>query len=248
MQLLKNIFGRVWAIWALLTFMGSFLLILIPSLLTWLIPDPKGQHLFVKIARVWIRCWLTIVGCKLIIKGKNNFKCGEVYIVTCNHNSLLDPPLSSPFIQGPNKTIAKSDFNKIPLFNWYYQKGGLLVNRKSEESRKRSYEEMKWVLKKGIHMCIYPEGTRNRTDQPLKPFYSGAFRLSVETGHSILPAVLLNTKKVLPPEKFLYGWPGKLEIHFLEPISPADKSPEELKKEVFNVMSTYYVNRSTNNP
>lgn len=240
MQTIKNILGRVWALWALVTFIVSFLFILIPSLLTWLIPDPKGQDLFIKIARVWMRVWLTIVGCRLIIKGKRNFKKGEVYIVTCNHNSFLDPPLSSPFIQGPNKTIAKSDFKKIPLFNWYYQKGGLLVDRKSEESRRRSYEEMKIVLQKGIHMCIYPEGTRNRTPDPLKPFYSGAFRLAIETGHSIMPAILLNTKKVLPPGKFLYGWPGKVEIHFLNPISPIGKSVDELKSQVFNEMSRYY--------
>ncbi|NDE78819.1 MAG: 1-acyl-sn-glycerol-3-phosphate acyltransferase, partial [Chitinophagaceae bacterium] len=166
MQLFKSVFGRLWAIWALSTFTASFFIILLPSLLTWLIPDPKGQDLFVKIARIWMRFWLTIIGCRIVLKGKENYKKGEVYIVTCNHNSLLDPPLSSPFIQGPNKTIAKSDFDKVPLFKWYYRKGGLLVDRKSEESRKRSYEEMKEVLRKGIHMCIYPEGTRNRTNEP----------------------------------------------------------------------------------
>jgi len=89
-------------------------------------------------------------------------------------------------------------------------------------------------------MCIYPEGTRNRTDNPLKPFYNGAFKLSVETGHAILPAVLFNTKKVLPPGKFLYGWPGKMEIHFLPPVSPNGFSPEELKEHVFNTMRDYY--------
>ena len=192
-----------------------------------------------------MRFWLTAVGCHLVIKGKENYKKGEVYIITCNHNSFLDPPLSSPFIQGPNKTIAKSDFNKIPLFNWYYQKGGLLVDRKNEESRRRSYEEMKLVLKKGIHMCIYPEGTRNRTKEPLKPFYSGAFRLAAETGHSIMPAILFNTKNVLPPGKFLYGWPGKVEIHFLEPISPFGKTVEELKAQVFSEMSDYYLTTSS---
>ena len=40
---------------------------------------------------------------------------------------------------------------------------------------------MKEVLKKGMHMCIYPEGTRNRTNEPLKKFYDGAFKLAVET-------------------------------------------------------------------
>lgn len=94
-------------------------------------------------------------------------------------------------------------------------------------------------------MCIYPEGTRNRTKEPLKPFYSGAFRLATETGHSIMPAVILNTKQVLPPEKFFYGWPGKVEIHFLPPITPVGKSVEELKAEVFEVMKVYYLNHCT---
>ena len=115
-----------------------------------------------------------------------------------------------------------------------------MVNRKSDESRRKSYEDMKRVLKTGMHMCIYPEGTRNRTDNPLKPFYNGAFKLSAETGHAILPAVLFNTKKVLPPGKFLYGWPGKMEIHFLPPVSPNGLSPEELKEHVFNTMRDYY--------
>ena len=240
MQVVKNTLGRIWAVWALSTFVISFLIILGPSLLTGIFPDPKGQDYFIKIARGWIRIWLFIIGCKLIVKGKEHFRKGETFIITCNHNSFMDPPLSSPFILGPNKTIAKSTFTKVPFFGWYYKRGGVMVNRKSDESRRKSYEDMKRVLKTGMHMCIYPEGTRNRTDNPLKPFYNGAFKLSVETGHAILPAVLFNTKKVLPPGKFLYGWPGKMEIHFLPPVSPNGLSPEELKEHVFNTMRDYY--------
>jgi len=240
MQVVKNTLGRIWAVWALSTFVISFLIILGPSLLTGIFPDPKGQDYFIKIARAWIRIWLYIIGCKLIVKGKEHFRKGETFIITCNHNSFMDPPLSSPFILGPNKTIAKSTFTKVPFFGWYYKRGGVMVNRKSDESRRKSYEDMKRVLKTGMHMCIYPEGTRNRTDNPLKPFYNGAFKLSAETGHAILPAVLFNTKKVLPPGKFLYGWPGKMEIHFLPPVSPNGLSPEELKEHVFNTMRDYY--------
>ena len=90
MKLFKSVFGRLWAIWALSTFTASFFIILPPSLLTWLFPDPKGQDLFVKIARIWMRFWLTIIGCRIILNGKDNFKKEEIYIVTCNHNSLLE--------------------------------------------------------------------------------------------------------------------------------------------------------------
>jgi 1-acyl-sn-glycerol-3-phosphate acyltransferase len=239
--MLKNLLGGLAAFWAMITFIITFLVFFIPSMICWLIPDPLGQDIFIRIARIWMRIWLPLAGCPIRIKGKQNFKKGENYIVTCNHNSLMDVPLSCPFIPGPNKTIAKSSFAKIPLFGWYYMKGGILVDRKRDQSRRRSFEKMKTVLAAGMHMSVYPEGTRNRTDQPLKSFHSGAFRLAVETGKAIIPAVIFHTKKVLPPGKKFFFQPHKLEMHFLEAIRPQGLSIEELKQRVYLVMQDYYV-------
>ncbi|MCX6316215.1 MAG: 1-acyl-sn-glycerol-3-phosphate acyltransferase [Bacteroidetes bacterium] len=240
MKLVKDILARILAFWGLVTFVLTFLIIFIPSMFCWLIPDPRGQAIFIRISRIWMHIWLRLVGCPFRIKGKEHFKKGSTYIVTCNHNSLLDIPLSSPFIPGPNKTIAKSSFAKVPLFGFYYMKGALLLNRKSEASRRESFDKMKAILARHIHMCIYPEGTRNRTDQPLKKFHDGAFRLAIETGHAIIPAVILHTKKVLPTNKAFWFWPGKIEMHFLEAIEPAGLSIDALKEKVFTIMSDYY--------
>ncbi len=240
MNVLKNIFGRIWACWGMLSFIVTFLIFYIPSMITWLIPEPGGQKIFIGIARVWMNIWLRLVGCPVTIKGKEHFKKGITYIVTCNHNSMMDVPLSSPFIPGPNKTIAKSGFSKIPLFGFYYMKGAVLVDRKSEKSRKESFEKMKQVLQKGIHMCIYPEGTRNRTEEPLKNFHNGAFKLATTTGNAIIPALIFHTKKALPVNKTFFLWPQRLEMHFLEAIPAAGLTAEELKEKVFNVMADYY--------
>jgi 1-acyl-sn-glycerol-3-phosphate acyltransferase len=242
MNLLKNIFGRIWAIWGLATFAITFLIILGPSMLSHLYKnEKKGQAFFIKVSKIWMNVWLSLVGCPVKIKGKENFKHGKAYIVTCNHNSLLDVPLSSPFIPGPNKTIAKTSFAKIPLFGWFYKKGAVLVDRKSETSRRKSFDEMKRVLFIGIHMCIYPEGTRNRTPEPLKKFYDGAFKLAVAANTDIIPAVIFNTKKALPVNKSFYFIPHKLEMHFLEPIEVAKyATSEELKDKTFAVMAAYY--------
>ncbi len=240
MTTLKNIIARILAVWAMLTFIVTFLIIFIPSMFSWLIPDPKGQDYFIRVSRIWMSGWLWLVGCPFRIKGKANFKKGEIYIVTCNHNSLLDVPLSSPFIPGPNKTIAKSTFAKVPIFGFFYMKGALLVNRKSDASRRQSFDKMKAILQKKIHMCIYPEGTRNRTTEPLKKFHDGAFKLAVDTGTAIIPSVIFNTKKVLPVNKPFWFWPGKIEMHFLEPIPVNGQTSDQLKEKVFAVMSEYY--------
>ncbi len=240
MAALKNILARILALWAMLTFILTFLIVFIPSMFCWLIPEPKGQKIFIDISRIWMSVWLRMVFCPFTIKGREHFLKGETYIVTCNHNSLLDVPLSCPFIPGANKTIAKSTFTRVPLFGFYYMKGSVLVNRNSEISRRQSFDKMKNILARKMHMSIYPEGTRNRTDQPLKKFHDGAFRLATDTNTAIIPAVIFNTKKVLPANKPFWFWPGKIELHFLEAIPVNGQTTEQLKEKVFRVMSDYY--------
>jgi 1-acyl-sn-glycerol-3-phosphate acyltransferase len=241
MRLIKNIFARIWAVWGLISFAATFLLFFLPSMATYLIPNPRGQAIFLRIAAIWMRVWLTLIGCTLKVRGKEHFKKGVAYIVTCNHNSFMDVPLSCPFIPGANRTIAKKSFTKVPIFGWYYAKGSVLVDRKSEQSRRKSFEMMMQTLREGMHMSIYPEGTRNRTNEPLKKFYDGAFKLSVASGAPIIPSVIFNTKKILPPNKPMYLIPGSMEIHFLEPIEPTNLSSDELKDKVFEVMKNYYL-------
>lgn len=241
MKILKDIFARVFAVWAIIIFIITFLIFLIPSLLTSLFPDPKGITFFHKLSRVWMNIWLPLVGCPLKVKGKEYFKKGENYIVTFNHNALLDVPLSSPYTQGANKTIAKASFAKVPLFGWYYSRGSVLVDRKDPDSRKKSLDRMKEVLKNGLHMCIYPEGTRNRTNNPLKDFHEGGFRLATDTKKAIIPAVIFGTKKAMPINKTFYFRPTKLELHFLPAVEPDNLTSAELKDKVFKLMWDYYI-------
>jgi 1-acyl-sn-glycerol-3-phosphate acyltransferase len=241
MNFLKNILARVFAVWALLAFVGSMLLFFIPMWITQFFAEPKKTIYVFKVFEVWITTFFVLAGVKRIIKGKENFKKGVAYIVICNHNSFLDVPLASPAIPGPNKTIAKEEMAKIPIFATVYKSGSVLVNRKSEESRRTSYKKMKAVLEMGFHMCIYPEGTRNKTDQPMQRFHDGAFKLAHETGNAIIPAVILYTRKVLPADKTFYFWPHRVEMHFLEPIPVNGRSALELKAEAFTIMQDYYV-------
>jgi 1-acyl-sn-glycerol-3-phosphate acyltransferase len=186
---------------------------------------------------MWMALFFPLSGVRLTIKGRSHFKNGENYIVVCNHNSLMDVPLTSPGIPGANKTIAKVEMSKVPLFGIIYKRGSVLLDRKSEESRKSSYMEMKHVLALGMHMCIYPEGTRNKTNDPLKSFHDGAFKLSFETGKKIMPCLIRGTRKMLPLNKTFFFWPGKASMEFLEPIDPKDfQDAGALKKFVFDLM------------
>ena len=241
MNFIKNILGRVFAFWALLVFTATLLLIAIPVWLTSFQPEPKKTISIFKIFIVWMKAFFVLTGVKRIFKGKEHFKKGENYIVICNHRSFMDVPLSSPGIPGANKTIAKAGMAKIPLFGLIYKSGSVLVDRKSEQSRKASYTKMKEVLQMGLHMCLYPEGTRNKTNEPLQRFHDGAFKLAVETQKQIIPAVIFYTNIVLPRNKTFYFWPHKVEMHFLEAIPVKDRMAEDIKQEAFEKIRDYYI-------
>jgi 1-acyl-sn-glycerol-3-phosphate acyltransferase len=241
-NLLENIFGRIWAFWGIITFIITFLIIFIPSMLSYLMPEKKGQDYFITVSRWWMNVWLVLIGCPAKIYGRENFKKGENYVVVYNHNALLDVPLSAPYVPGPNTTIAKSSFAKVPIFGQFYRRGSVLVDRKNEVSRRRSIDQMMKVLASGMHMCLYPEGTRNRTNQPLKPFYDGAFKLAVDAKKDVIPCVIYGTGQAMPIHKTFYLIPTRLKMKFLPAVSSADMSAKELKEKVFSIMLEAFVN------
>ena len=90
-------------------------------------------------------------------------------------------------------------------------------------------------------MCLYPEGTRNRTGQPLKNFYDGAFKLASDTGKKIMPCVLVGTREAMPIHQFFYLLPTPLKIIFLPPISPTGQDVKQLREKTFQAMWDKYV-------
>src|SRR5690349_19047113 len=88
-----EVLGRIWALWGIALFVVTMLLFLIPFLLfCYPQPDPRKTRRFIRYARVWMSVFLPLAGCPLRIRGREKFLPGETYIVTCNHNALMDVP------------------------------------------------------------------------------------------------------------------------------------------------------------
>ncbi|MBV7529391.1 1-acyl-sn-glycerol-3-phosphate acyltransferase [Chitinophaga sp. sic0106] len=244
MKLIKNIFGKVFALYALLLFAGTMLIVFIPIWIFSFFPDPKKSLGFLTIGRIWMKVYMPLIGCPVRIKGEEYFEKGKTYVVVCNHNALIDVPVTTPGVPGVNKTLAKASMGKIPLFGVLYRIGGILVDRKDEQSRKNSVVEMREALAKGMHMLLYPEGTRNRTNEPLKPFYDGAFALAIEAQVPVIPSLLFHTKIVNPADKGFYAWPHRIDYHFLPAVPTEGLTKDDvvaLKEKVFKIMWDYYI-------
>lgn len=244
MKLFRNIAGRVFAVYGLLLFVITLLIVLIPIWIFSFLPDPAKTRNFLILGRVWMKVYMTLIFCPVYHKGKKYFEKGKVYVVVCNHNSFVDVLVATPGIPGTNKTLAKHEIGKMPVFGMMYKIGGIMVNRNDDVSRKQSFEHMRNALKLGMHMALFPEGTRNRTPFPLKRFYDGAFSLAIETQTPIMPSLIFHTRKIQVPGKFLFAIPHRIEYHFLPPVETTGLKKEDLpvlKEKVFMMMWDYYL-------
>lgn len=244
MKVIKQLLGHIYFILGMLLFVATMLIVFIPIWIISMLPEPAKSKALHPVFKGWMGVFLPLVGCPVIRKGKEHFKNGENYVVVTNHNSLVDIPVTSPWIPGPNKTLAKIEMSRIPLFGVIYKAGSILVDRKNNNSRKKSFADMKKVLDMGLHLCLYPEGTRNKTTQPVQQFRDGAFIAAVNNQKPIIPGVIFNTGRILPHDKKVWARPLPIKLHFLPPIPTKGLTKEDiptLKEKVHILMSEYYI-------
>ena len=174
-----------------------------------------------------------VAGIRVRREGLENIGPGTQYIFLSNHVSNLDPPVLLPAIPGMTSAFLKRELMKIPLLGTALRMGKFVpVSRgNSREEARRSVEAASDALRSGLHITIFPEGTRS-PDGRLQPFKKGAFFLAEGTGAPIIPVVIRGTERMMP-KGTLKIRPGEAVIRFLPPIRPQDyASREELMEAV----------------
>jgi 1-acyl-sn-glycerol-3-phosphate acyltransferase len=140
-----------------------------------------------------------------------------------------------------SKPLGKIELKKIPLLGYLFSVGAILVDRKSRESREKSIFRIRQEIKKGNNVFIYPEGTRNQTDKPLRDFYDGAFRFAIESNSPLVVMISINAKQIVPANG-LYLRPGKIDLHYLPVYETKELNQndiQQLKQQVYNDMETF---------
>lgn len=235
--MLKNIFLKIYLVWVLFVF-TFFMLLFLPGILLPALFGPRAvavTFFFMK-SWSWVFSKLNFIPYQMIDREK--IKKGKPYIYLSNHTSFLDLPGIAMTIRGQFRPLAKKELLKLPVFGWITRVTCVVVDRSSNESRRKSMQNLKDTLSLGINILIFPEGTQNRSSEILQPFYDGAFRIAIETQQPIMPMVVIGAGRLMPPKKILIQ-PGRIKIVLGDEIETTGlqlTDVDELKERVKSIM------------
>ncbi len=115
-----------------------------------------------------------------------------------NHNSNFDPMIMMKVIYDATLIcVSKPENFKIPLAGPFIYKAGFIsINRDDPRKAIKSIIKASEVISSKGHICICPEGTRNKTDKPLLDFHPGSFKIACKAKCPIVVIDIKNTRLI----------------------------------------------------
>lgn len=215
-------------------FLLTFLII---SLLIQLIEEIVG--LFSKKAKAvsslaivnWaFRVIIFIAGTKLTVIGEENVPKEEPVLYVLNHRGYFDILLTYTRVPRPTGYVAKKEMLKyLTLTKWMKNLYCEFMDRSDLRKGMESINNCAEKIKKGISIAIFPEGTRNKSDEPLLEFHKGSFKIAEKTGCKIVPVVLNNTSAVFE-DQFPRLKKQHVILEYLPAVDVAAMDREEKKQ------------------
>jgi len=179
-----------------------------------------------------VAMWITnagvrAAGIKIEMSGLENIPAGRSCIFMSNHVSNLDPPVVLPLLPGRSSVLLKKELMNIPILGKAMRLAKFVpVERGSRrDAAQASVEAAADALRSGLHILVYPEGTRS-LDGRLSAFKKGPFFLAQETQAPIVPIAISGTQTMMRKGSSAIT-PGLARIQLLPPVEPSEYATRE---------------------
>lgn len=179
----------------------SFLILFIPVLIAeWIIGKfnrEKKDYSSLRIVQGAFKLILKITGVKVTVIGEENVP-DEAVLFIGNHRSFFDILLTYSRCRRLTGYVAKKEMDQFPLLNnWMRNLYCLFLDRENPKEGLKTILTAIDCVKKGISICIFPEGTRNKGEElSMLPFRDGSFKIATKTGCAVVPISMNNTAEI----------------------------------------------------
>ena len=151
----------------------------------------------------WRAMWIVAAGLRVAgittqVRGLENIPAGRSCIFMSNHVSNLDPPVLITVIPGRCAPLLKKGLMSIPILGTAMRQAGFVPVERGAgtASGRESAKAAAKALADGLHIMVFPEGTRS-VDGRLSKFKKGPFFLAQQTGAPIVPVAVWGTEKMM---------------------------------------------------
>jgi 1-acyl-sn-glycerol-3-phosphate acyltransferase len=168
----------------------------------------------------WARTSLALAGFRVHIEGQERINPQNTYVFMPNHASFLDTLLAFAYIPCDSRNIIKEEVFSVPLLGSVLRRSGQIpMNRKNPWKALKSLRRASDLLKEGISVVVFPEGTRTPNGE-IQQFKTALFILPIRSRIPVVPVLIEGTFQALKRGTILLN-PVPLKMTFYDPI-PAD--------------------------
>jgi 1-acyl-sn-glycerol-3-phosphate acyltransferase len=201
--------------------------------------NPAHPHIQ-RLARWWGRTLLRLARIPVQVEGLEHLRPGQAYVFAANHRSNFDIFVLIANLPGRFLWVAKKSLFRLPIFGQALSRmGSISVDRDNLQSAIQSLNKATAIVKSGVSMIIFPEGTR-AASRELLPFKKGVFIMALKAGQPIVPVSISGTRFIQTRESIRVK-PGPIKVVISPPISPTTfPHKEELMAAVRQAIDAHY--------
>lgn len=172
-------------------------------------------------AHYWSRIVCTMLGVKVVVKGRENISKTTSYVFVANHQGAFDIWAIYGYLNHNFKWLMKKSLEKIFLVGFACKKAGhVFVDDSSISGIRTTVEDAEKRLKGGMSLVIFPEGSRT-FDGNMIPFKRGAFMLAKEFNLPVVPLTIDGSFKAMPRTTYT-ATPTTITLTIHKPILPPE--------------------------
>lgn len=214
----------------------GFLIVFIPVMLAEMAIgrfSPRTKYISsLRIVQGAFRLILWTTGAKITVIGHENVPAHTPVLYIGNHRSFFDILLT--YTRCPDLTgyVAKKSMEKVPLLStWMKLLHCQFIDRENVKEGLKTILASADLIRSGISVCIFPEGTRNRRDSDLDllPFREGSFKPASRTDCPIIPIAISNSSAIWE-KQFPRIRRAHVIVEYGRPIIPSELSREDRKR------------------
>ena len=213
----------------------GFLIIFIPVMLVEMLIgkfNPRAKDIStLRIVQGAFRLILWTTGVRITEIGPENVPSDPPVLYIGNHRSYFDILLTYTRCERLTGYVAKKSMEKVPLLStWMRFLHCLFMDRENLKEALKTILEGVELIKSGISVCIFPEGTRSRNDSDLDmlPFHEGSFKLATKTDCPIIP-ISINNSSAIWEKQFPKIRRCHVIVEYGKPIIPSELSRDDKK-------------------